>query len=113
MAILDGIDDAVVKFDGQANFSAMNKAAADMYSRFGLDFFQDMKGKSVWELFPELRGTIFERELRHVIQDHVQVSYEFQSAKDRRWYETKGYPSSPGAILVLRDITVKKNASAT
>ena len=33
MAILDGIDDGVVKLDGQANFAAMNKAAASIYQR--------------------------------------------------------------------------------
>ena len=37
MAILDGIDDAVVKLDGQANFAAMNQAAAEIYQRLGLD----------------------------------------------------------------------------
>ena len=111
MVVLDGIDDAVVKLDGQTNFAAMNQAAANMYERLGLDFFRDMKGKSVWELFPELKGTLVERELRQVLQDHVQVSFEFYSLKDQRWYETKGYPASPGAILVFRDITHKKTAS--
>jgi PAS domain S-box-containing protein len=110
MAILDGIDDAVVKLDAQANFAAMNQAAADIYQRLGLDF-PNMKGKSVWELFPEWKGTLVERHLRQVIQDHIQVSYEFQHPKDHRWYETKGYPASPGAILVFRDITDKKTAS--
>jgi PAS domain S-box-containing protein len=107
MAILDGIDDAVVKLDGQANFTAMNKAAADIYQRLGLTF-DNMKGKSVWELFPELKGTIAERELRLVIEDQRQVSFEFYYPKDQRWYETKGYPASPGTILVFRDITVRK-----
>jgi PAS domain S-box-containing protein len=111
MAVLDGIDDAVVKLDGQANFAAMNQAAASIYQRLGLDFFRDMKGKSVWELFPELKGTPAERELRRVIADHVQVSFEFHYPKNQRWYETKGYPASPGAILVFRDITDKKAAS--
>ena len=110
MAILDGIADAVVKFDGQANFVAMNQAAADIYQRLGFDP-AAMKGKSVWELFPELKGTTVERELRHVIEDHVQVNYEFFYPKDRRWYETKGYPASPGAILVFRDITASKKGS--
>jgi hypothetical protein len=55
MAILDGIADAVVKLDG--TFVAMNQAAASIYQRLGLNF-QDMKlGKSVWELFPELKVT--------------------------------------------------------
>ena len=110
MAILDGVDDAVVKFDGQANFAAMNKAAANIYQRLGLTF-ENMKGKSVWELFPELKGTIAERELRSVIEDHMQVSFEFYNPKDQRWYEKKGYPASPGAILVFRDITTRKTAS--
>jgi PAS domain S-box-containing protein len=108
MAILDGIDDAVVKLDGQAHFAAINQAAADIYKRIGLDFLQDMKGKSIWEVFPDLKGTIVERELRQVIEDHVQVSYEFHYPKDRHWYEGKGYPVSPGAILVFRDITARK-----
>jgi PAS domain S-box-containing protein len=108
MAILDGIDDAVVKLDGQGNFAAMNQAAANIYQRLDLDP-QQMKGKSVWELFPEPKGTLVERELRQVIEDHVQVCYKFYYPKDQRWYETKGYPASPGAILVFGDITHKKS----
>ena len=34
------------------------------------------KGKSIWKLFPELKDTAVDRELRKVIEDHVQVSYE-------------------------------------
>jgi PAS domain S-box-containing protein len=110
MAILDSIDDAVVKLDGQANFAAMNQAAANIYQRLGFEP-QQMKGKSVWELFPDLKGTLVERELRQVIEDHTQISYEFFYPKDQRWYETKGYPASPGAILVFRDITPRKTAA--
>jgi PAS domain S-box-containing protein len=110
MAILDGVDDAVVKLDEQANFAAMNKAAAEIYQQLGLTF-DNMKGKSIWELFPELKGTIVERELRSVIESHTQANFEFFNSKHQRWYETKGYPASPGAILVFRDITARKTAS--
>ena len=107
MAILDGVDDAVVKLDGEAHFAAMNKAAADIYKRLGLTF-ESMRGKSVWELFPEVKGTVAERELRSVIEDHRQVSFEYYHPKDQHWYETKGYPASPGAILVFRDIRPRR-----
>lgn len=112
MAILDGVDDAVVKLDGRAHFVAMNQAAATIYQRLGLDP-QTMNGKSVWELFPDLKGTLIERELRSVIDDHVQISFEFYYPKDQHWYETKGYPGSPGAILVFRDITARKPVSTS
>jgi hypothetical protein len=46
-----------------------------------------------------------------LLEDHVQVSFEFYYAKDHHWYETKGYPASPGAILVFRDITNRKAAA--
>jgi PAS domain-containing protein len=110
MAVLDGIDDAVVKLDGQAKFAVMNQAAVNIYQRLRLDP-QSMKGRSVWEVFPDLKGTIIERELRQVLDDHVQVNYEFYYPKDQHWYETKGYPASPGAILVFRDITARKSSS--
>jgi PAS domain S-box-containing protein len=111
MAILDGIDDAVVKLDGHARFAAMNQAAANIYQRVGLNFFENMKGKSIWEVFPELKDTNVERELRQVIEEHVQISFEFYYPRDQRWYEGKGYPASPGAILVFRDITARKHAA--
>ena len=57
MTILDGIEDAVVKLDGQAKFAAMNQAAMNIYQRLGLDP-QHMKGKSLWEVFPDLKGHI-------------------------------------------------------
>jgi PAS domain S-box-containing protein len=107
MAILNGVDDAVIKLDAQAYFVAVNQAAANLYQELGFDP-QQLKGKSIWNLFPDLKGTLFERELRRVIQDHVQTAHEFFYPKNKRWYETKGYPASPGAILVFRDITEKK-----
>jgi PAS domain S-box-containing protein len=109
MAVLDGIDDAVIKLDGQAHFVAMNQAAITIYQRLGLDV-QEMKGKSIWEVFPDLKGTIVERELRSVIEEHVQISFEFYYSKDQHWYETKGYSVPPGAVLVFRDISHKKSA---
>jgi PAS domain S-box-containing protein len=111
MVILDGIEDAVVKLDEHANFAAMNQAAADLYQRLGLSF-QTMKGKSIWELVPALKGTTVERQLRSVIEDHLQVSFEFYYPQNQRWYEIRGYPAAPGAILIFHDITHKKTPLA-
>ena len=110
MAILDGIEDAVVKLDGQSNYLAMNKAAADTFRRLGQDP-QTMIGKSVWELFPDVKGSIVERELRKALEDHASIKFEFLYPGDKRWYEIQGYPSQPGAILVFRDITDRKPPS--
>ena len=110
MAILDSIDDAVIKLDGQAQFVAMNQAAITIYQRLGLDP-QQMKGKSVWELFPDLKGTLVERELHSVIEEHMQTNFEFYYPNNQHWYEIKGYSVPPGAVLVFRDITDKKSTT--
>jgi len=56
MAMLDSVEDAVVKLDGSAKYVAMNKAAADIFRRLGQDP-QAMIGKSMWEVFPDLKGS--------------------------------------------------------
>jgi PAS domain S-box-containing protein len=110
MAILDGIEDAVVKLDGQSKYVAMNKAAAGTFRRLGQDP-QIMIGKSLWEVFPDVKGTTVEGKLRKALEDHASIKFEFLYPGDKRWYEIQGYPSSPGVILVFRDITDRKNSS--
>jgi PAS domain S-box-containing protein len=111
LAILDGIDDGVVKLDGEANYLAMNKTAADTFRKLGQDP-HAMIGKSVWELFPEVKGTLVERQLRQALEDDISSTFEFLHPSSQHWFETQAYPSSPGAILVFRDITDRKTASA-
>ena len=110
MAILEGIEDGVVKLDGQAKYLAMNRAAADMFRRLGLDP-QAMIGKSLWGLFPDVKGTLVERQLRQALEDNTTIRFEFLYPGDQHWYETQGYPSHPGVILVFRDITGRKSPS--
>ena len=75
----------------------MNKAAADTFRRLGQDP-QTMIGKSVWELFPEVRGTVVERELRKALEDHASIKFEFLYPGDRRSYEIQGYPLARGHL---------------
>ena len=110
MAMLDSVEDAVVKLDGSAKYVAMNKAAADIFRRLGQDP-QAMIGKSMWEVFPDLKGTLAERELDLALKDHVPIKFKFFYPGDQHWYDIQGYPSHPGVILVFRDITGRKSAS--
>jgi PAS domain S-box-containing protein len=109
MAILDCIEDAVVKLDEQGNYIAMNRAAENTFRQLGQDP-QQMIEKPVWELFREV-SSIVERELRQALVDHVSARFEFLYPGDKHWYEIQGYPSTPGAMLVFRDITNKKSAA--
>ena len=86
---------------------SMNSAAEQIFIRLGHDPMLVI-GRAVWDLFPELKGTMAKNELRRALEDDVPFSYEFYHPADQRWYEAQGFPSSPGAVLVLKDITEHK-----
>lgn len=107
MAILEGVSDGVIKLDLDANYVALNRAAADIFRELDRDPAQVL-GKSLWNVFPEARGTIVERELTRVFEEGVPTEYDFYLAPAKRWYRTSAYPSKDGVILVFRDITNSK-----
>jgi hypothetical protein len=58
--------------------------------------------------FPDLKASTVHRELRRALDDETTIQYEFYYPADQRWYETQGFPSSPGVVLLFRDITDRK-----
>ena len=107
LLILEGISDGVVKIDLVARYLGMNNAAREIFRRLGLD--PDwMIGRSVWEVFPNLKGTTIEREISRSLTEHLPMKEEFYFPLDQRWYETQGYPSKGGMILIFRDISAQR-----
>ena len=104
MTTLENIADAVVRLDGQGKCMTMNQAAEQIFRRLGHDPAKTI-GQSVWELFPDLRGTVAEQKLRHALDDQRPIQHELYSPNEQRWYESQAFPSSPGVVLIFRDIT--------
>ena len=107
MTTLEGISDAVVRLDGQGKCMTMNQAAEQIFRRLGRNPGETI-GLSVWELFPDLKGTLAEQKLRHALEDQRPIQHELYSPADQRWYDTHGFPSSPGVVLIFRDITERR-----
>lgn len=83
MSVLESIADAVVKLDGRANYMAMNRAAAEIFRRLGRDP-EQIIGKSVWQVFPEIKGTVVERKLREVVEEDISIRHDFYYPGDKR-----------------------------
>jgi PAS domain S-box-containing protein len=62
-------------------------------------------GKSLWEIQPELIGTVFETDFRHAVSDRVAVYREAYYSPHKVWYAINAYPSEGGLLLIWRDIT--------
>ena len=113
MAILDGIDDAVVKLDGQAGFRRHESGSSR-----DLSAIRTRPSKHEREIrlgtVSGSKGTLVEEELRFkCLEDHVQVKLRgILTLKISIGTKQKAIPASPGAILVFRDITAIKTSSA-
>jgi PAS domain S-box-containing protein len=107
MHLLRTVSDPVVRLDAKGTYVSMNAAAEETFIRLGHDPIR-LIGRAVWDVFPQLIGTATQNDLRRALQDDVPISYEFYYAADDRWYEVRGFPFAPGAVLVFRDITEDK-----
>jgi len=71
-----------------------------------------MIGKSYLEVFPELKSTPIEEKINQVLSDPKPIDYEMYFPPAQRWYQTQGYATREGALLIFRDITARKSQSA-
>ncbi len=67
-------------------------------------------GKTLWEIFPKIFGTVFEENYREVMETRSAVEFDAESVNERAWYEVHAYPSGEGISVFIRDITVRKRA---
>jgi PAS domain S-box-containing protein len=71
---------------------------------------EQLLGRSIWELFPELAGSTFEHEVRRAATARVPTHFESYSLRLERWFENRVYPAAPGLALFVADITARKGA---
>lgn len=71
---------------------------------------EELLGRDCWEVYPELIGSIFERECRRAIAEGVPVIFEDFWVPAGRWVAVSAYPSDNGLIIFSRDVTEHKHA---
>jgi PAS domain S-box-containing protein len=102
--VLSGINDQFFALDAEWRYVYAN----DHVSRVtGLPR-EQLIGRNVWELFPDLRGSAFERELRRVVAEGTPAHFAYFYAHSGRWYENRIYPADGGLALLVADITDRK-----
>lgn len=109
--ILGSIGDPFVVQDHEWRFRFVNQAAAETFARAGHDDPAGLLGRVVWEAFPELVGTAFEREMRRARDLRMPATFTEFHGKSGTWSEMRCYPM-PGAGLATlwRDVTDRLRA---
>jgi PAS domain S-box-containing protein len=109
--ILESISDPFVVQDAAWRFRYVNAAAARVFASAGHADPKALVGRVVWEIYPELVGTTFEREMRRSARERVPVHFEAFYAERGSWAELFCYPLEDGGLSTQwKDITARKKA---
>jgi PAS domain S-box-containing protein len=107
-AVLESVSDAFYALDTSWRLVVFNRAAEEYFGAKR----EQVLGRTFQEIFPQGRGTDFERRLIAAMKDRVADTYETGSAiRPERVVELRITPMRYGGVAVsLRDITERKQA---
>jgi PAS domain S-box-containing protein len=107
-ALLESITDAFYALDRQWRHTYVNQRALDYYGMKRAD----LLGRSLWEVFPAMRDSVFESNFRLALREQRSVSFEILAPVMERWLEVHAYPTPQGLAVNFRDISRRKKAEA-
>ncbi|RZH69424.1 PAS domain S-box protein [Natrinema altunense] len=95
------VTDAFYALDGDWRFTYVNDRALEH-----LDFTRsDLLGRRILDVFPELEGTIFQREALEAMEHQERRTFEGYLERCDSWIEARLYPSPAGLSVYWQDVT--------
>ncbi len=108
--VLESLDDAVSVFDHEWRWTFVNGSAKEVLRSMGKDA-DGVLGKVLWDVLPELAGTLFDSETRRAVETNSPVTYEEHLSTLDRWFENRIVPSPRGVTTFSRDVTAAHHAA--
>src|ERR1700716_3211576 len=102
--ILENTTDGFFAVDPEWKFTYLNSEAEKLLERQR----DNLLGKELWEEFPELKNSPFERNYRRVMAERVPVEFEASDRAGKIWFEVHAYPGGSGVSVFFRDTTERK-----
>jgi PAS domain S-box-containing protein len=99
--ILDRISDAFMAVDRNWNITYINRVASELSAIKE----EDIIGKNIWVVLPELKGTIQEDYYRQAMETQQPVKFRTTGIFSKIDYEVSVYPSKQGITVYAHDIT--------
>lgn len=107
-SILASITDCHFELDKKWRFVRINNHAVEFFGRKR----EELIGRSYFEVFPTLKGSIFRKQYQKAVSKSISVHFDVQSVLyPGRWVELHVYPTEErGVSVFFRDITDRKLA---
>jgi PAS domain S-box-containing protein len=104
LTMLDTIEDFVIIIDKKFNYLYINQAALD----FNKKKRSEILGKSFWEIYPSLVGTVVEQEYGLAFETGEKRTFEFLFTPRKKSFRINLIPSSSTLVIHTIDITDMK-----
>jgi PAS domain S-box-containing protein len=101
---LESITDAFFSVDAEWNFTYVNDQSERLMARSR----EDLLGRNLWNEFPEVVGTTFERNFRKAVREQNTIAFEEFHAPLGVWMDVRAYPSDDGLSVCYHDVTDRK-----
>jgi PAS domain S-box-containing protein len=105
--VLDSITDGFMTLDREWRVVYANRRAEETIGRLRRSP-DGLIGKVLWEEFPDLVGSLIQREYQRAVRDGVTVQFEFFYPQLGAWFELRGYASPDGLSVYFQDVTDRK-----
>ncbi|MEH2391809.1 MAG: GAF domain-containing protein [Nostoc sp.] len=105
--LLESITDGFFALDKKWRFTYINGQAERLLQKTQCEFL----GKNIWEVFPEIIGTIFDREYHRAILEQVSVEFEAFYPPQKCWLQVHAYPAKDGLSVYFQDITERRKTA--
>ena len=103
-SVLAGINDQFIVLDREGRYTFVNDQVTEV-TGFPKE---ELLGKSIWELFPDLVGSIFDTQVHRAVAEQTVVRVEVFYPPLQRWLENRIYPFADGVTIFVTDITDRK-----
>ena len=112
--IIESIADPFVVHDADWRFRYINEAAAAVFRQSPRASLESPIGRLLWEVYPDIAGTVFERQMRRAAAEQRPVTFEAFSPARGEWYRLSCYPLADGGVATQwTDITARKRSEET
>ncbi|HEY3317627.1 MAG TPA: PAS domain S-box protein [Coriobacteriia bacterium] len=106
--VLERMGDAFFGLDRDWRFTYVNERGARLLARPR----EELIGESIWDVFPEAKGTAFYSELQRAMREQRPVAFEEYYAPLDMWASVQAHPSPSGLSAFLSNITSLKQREA-
>ena len=107
-SILASVTDTHIVFDRQWHYAYVNDAAVRAIGRAR----DQIIGRTLWELYPDIVGTEIERQYRRAMEGRVAAAFEFHYLTLDSWWDNRFNPVPEGLAVFATNITERKRAEA-